>query len=88
MTAPAGKVEITQERRRWFAAYLREHLAGGVFHSQFDDGNWKSTVHESTLAGQPDDVIEHAHWFNTLTPSQRRRLRDRSEELMRDGERQ
>jgi hypothetical protein len=93
MTAHKEKPTITPERVEWFAHYYAENLAWGVFHVSLDDGNYElgaadgATWNELARAwgppyrigdDWPEDVREHAAWFDTLTPSQRRRLRDKA----------
>lgn len=72
MTAHRAKPILTPERVKWFRLYYSVELAWGVFHACLDDANWKCGAHLS--GDEPPDVVEAAHWFDTLTPSQRRRL--------------
>lgn len=77
MTAHRPKPTITPERVDWFARYEMTAPCWGAFHVALDDGNYKCGA---VLSGdEPDDVREAAAWFDSLTPSQRRRLRDKAE---------
>lgn len=83
MTAHAPKPTLTRERVEWFARYYIAEPAWGVFHCTLDDGNWSCPAfplprHESEYSA---DVLEHARWFDTLTPSQRRRLGRKAEDM-------
>lgn len=80
MTAHAPKLTITPERVEWFARYYVANPAWGIFHACLDDGNWKFGVYSWEDPSKfPKDVLEHALWFNKITPSQRRRLGKKAE---------
>ncbi len=86
MTAHATKPTITPERIQWFADYYRANPAWGVFHVCLYDANWKIGSSTGTLDNPrgkwPEDLLEAADWFDTLTPSQRRRLALKAEDLV------
>jgi hypothetical protein len=81
MTAHREKPTITEEHVVWFATYKSDNPSWGVFHVCLDDGNWK-------LGASPDrehlplQVRIACEWFDQLTASQRRRLRDKVDKLL------
>lgn len=79
MTAHRQKPTITPEIVKRFAAYGAKHLAWGVIHCSFDDGNWdrRARVDEST----DDEGRWIASIHDALTESQRRRLRSAVRDL-------
>lgn len=83
MTAPSAKVTITPELVARFAAYYRANPAWGIVHVSFDDGNWTHTVSGFTHDDDTDEDRAIAAIHDALTPSQRRRLRNKAEEAAR-----
>lgn len=93
MTAHRQKPTITPERVQWFADYYKQNPVWGVFHASLDDGNlcgastgdlFDTTTMRWVPGGRaswPADVREAAAWFDTLTPSQRKRLAMKAEDL-------
>lgn len=79
MTAHREKPTITPEHVAWFATYLLDNPAWGVFHVSLADGNWK--LGANIRVDDPLQVRIAADWFDQLTPSQRRRLRDKATAL-------
>lgn len=81
VTAHRTKPTITPERIEWFARYYTANPSWGEFHVALDDGNYKCEAgpHHPTHTAEiratwPADLRDAAEWFDTLTPSQRRRL--------------
>jgi len=86
MTAHAIKPTITPARIQWFAEYYKQHPEWGVFHVSLADGNWRLGAAiwgpaDGDRRRWPQDLQDVARWFDQLTPSQRRRLRTKAEEL-------
>lgn len=88
MTAHRSKPTITPERIEWFARYHAAEPAWGEFHVVLDDGNYKSDAapyHPSAearaaiMAEWPADLRDAVEWFNTLSPSQKKRLGQKAE---------
>ena len=76
MSAP-DKIADCRVHAEAFARYLSRHLAWGIFHAAFDDGNWKCDCGEPTT---PEEV-ELAAIYRRLSPSQRRKVRNLAEQL-------
>lgn len=107
VTRHPDKPLITPERIAWFAAYLRENMAWGIFHASLDDGNYQCGAADEmvrTGTGRPDglggyiparydmkrdewpaELREAAQWFDSLTPSQRRRLGIKAERALKSA---
>jgi hypothetical protein len=87
LTAHRAKPTLTAARVRWFAEYVKRFPAWGVFHVALSDANYEcgAAVACARTGGLreawPADVREHAEWFDSLTPSQRRRLGAKAESL-------
>ncbi len=83
MTAQTAQTNLTPDRVRWFAEYYKQHPSWGIFHLCLADGNWPMGATDEKWTARPwtDELREAAEWFNRLTPSQRRRLKYRAEEL-------
>ena len=86
MTAHREKPTLTPDRIAWFADYHRQHPSWGIFHVALDDGNYECGAAKESWAITPwtDAEREAAAWFDQLTPSQRRRLGQRAEDLAAD----
>jgi hypothetical protein len=81
MTAHPPKPTLTPERVQWFANYYKDQsYSWGVFSFSLADGRFCGATF-TRQDKHPADLVEHARWFDTLTPSQRRRLRDKAEDL-------
>ena len=77
------KPTITADRIAWFAAYFRRHPTSEIFHGALADRNYACGVGAATWAGGRADAVdrEAAAWFNTLSPTQRKRLGQKAEDL-------
>jgi hypothetical protein len=82
MSAHKQKPTITPERVQWFAAYYQQNRTWGIFHVCLFDGNyWCDAASESRVGEWTPEMREHVDWFNSLTPSQRRRLGTKAEDV-------
>jgi hypothetical protein len=83
VTEPREKPMITSDRIAWFAAYLRQHPSWGIFHTSLNNENFHIGAEKESWSRSPWTVAEReaATWFDQLSPSQRRRLRHRAEDL-------
>lgn len=87
MTAHRDKPTISAEWIRWFADYYRDQPAWGIFHVSLSDGNWKLGAADFDPATRlpraqwPSEMKDAADWFDRLTPSQRRRLKIKAQDL-------
>ncbi len=86
MTAPSPVVQLTPEIHAYFKRYLERNLAWGIYHVWLDDCNWDLEVDEAPPCGWSQDYAtpctdeDRRMWalFREMTPSQRRRVRDRA----------
>lgn len=83
MTPRPEKTTLTPDRVLWFATYLRRHPAWGIFHTALTLHNYTCGTADERFSAAPwtTDEREAATWFDQLTPSQRKRLRERAEDL-------
>ena len=81
MTAHSTRlVTITPEAIEAFARYyLDHHEHWGVFEYSLGCGNFKFGA-SGTFGKYPPDVSQLVRFFEQLTPSQRRRLRDKAQD--------
>lgn len=81
MTAHPAKPTLTSERIQWFAAYYKANsYSWHVFAFSLADGRFCGATF-TRQEKHPPELVEAAARFDTLTPSQRRRLRDKAEDL-------
>jgi hypothetical protein len=85
MTAHRQKPTITPERVAWFTRFYQRKGNGAwgyTFHVTLDDCNWDS-VARADARDWPDfdELKEQVAWFNSLTDSQRKRLRAKVDQL-------
>ena len=75
------KPMLTADRVRWFADYYRSVPLWGVFGLPLADGNYYCGAESIGRDKWPAELREHAEWFDQLTPSQRRRLGQKAENI-------
>lgn len=81
MSAHPPKAVLTPDRVRWFAEYRKKHRGWGLFHT-LERGGTLGVVSPYNVARHDSaELNEAADYFDSLTPSQRRRLRERAEDL-------
>ncbi len=80
---PSAKVTITPEMVERFAHYYGKHPSWGVLHVSFGDGNWDCACVLLLNAGSTSEDLAVAEIHDSLTESQRRRLRNKAEAMHR-----
>lgn len=78
-----SNTNLTPERVRWFADYLKANPGWGIFHVSLDYGTLgPASDHIWDAAPYTEaELREQAEWFNRLSPRQRERLKLRAEDL-------
>ena len=83
MTKPSAKVTTTPDMIREFARYRRAHpYCWGVLHVPFEDGNEDMSLSIDREA--TDEERRLVAVYNSLSPSQRRRLRVKAERMVNE----